>query len=213
MKFSQYLETPEKEKPQKIFVIFPGGFSPFHKGHKIQYDDIKKKFKGVDVDIMVSSGDTSRDGFTFTAAEKVEIIKSYGIPKERIHIVKDKTPEGKLIQRGSFWNLGNVVRTLPDVEETTPGVAIVQARGAKEDEGTRRPGVLVTGLKDLEEKYAGFKPYEYRIPKTTNSAHDISGSDIRQAIINKDESFLSKHLSPTAKNIVLKKERKESKKK
>jgi cytidyltransferase-like protein len=69
----------------KLIVIFPGGFHPFHKGHKSVYDSIKRKFPEADAYIAISDFTKDRP---FTAEEKKLIISSTGIDPNVVKVVK-----------------------------------------------------------------------------------------------------------------------------
>lgn len=69
----------------KTIVIFPGGFHPFHKGHKSIYDNIVRTFPQADKYIAISDYTKDRP---FTADEKKLIISSTGISPDAVKVVK-----------------------------------------------------------------------------------------------------------------------------
>lgn len=54
----------------KQLVIMPGGFHPFHAGHKALYDAARKSFPGADV-FVAATDDTSTRPFPFAVKEKL----------------------------------------------------------------------------------------------------------------------------------------------
>jgi len=81
MKFADYY----KEQNKRLIVIFPGGFHPFHLGHKSIYDNIKKTFPTADV-FIVATDYTEERPLSFD--EKKFIISSTGIDSNVIKKVK-----------------------------------------------------------------------------------------------------------------------------
>ena len=69
----------------KQLVIIPGGFHPFHKGHKSLYDAAVRAFPQADIYIAATS-DTSTRPFPFELKKKLAQLA--GIPKERFVEVK-----------------------------------------------------------------------------------------------------------------------------
>lgn len=64
----------------KQIVIFPGGFHPFHKGHKFVYDTLKKAFPAADV-YIASSNSTQERPFPFD--DKKVLATAAGIPTDK----------------------------------------------------------------------------------------------------------------------------------
>lgn len=75
------------EQAGKTIVIFPGGFHPFHLGHKSIFDNIQKTFPNAETYIAITGYTEERP---FTATEKKLIIASTGIDPK--HIVEVKSP-------------------------------------------------------------------------------------------------------------------------
>ena len=75
----------ENEQTGKTIVIFPGGFHPFHKGHKSIFDNIVKTFPNADKYIAIADFTKDRP---FTANEKKLIISSTGIDPNVVRVVK-----------------------------------------------------------------------------------------------------------------------------
>ena len=69
----------------KQLVIIPGGFHPFHKGHKSLYDAASKAFPKADI-YVAATADTSTRPFPFELKKKLAQLG--GIPKERFVEVK-----------------------------------------------------------------------------------------------------------------------------
>lgn len=76
----------EKKLNTRKIIIFPGGFHPFHKGHKSIIDNIEKQFPGSDTYIAITDFTKDRP---FTADEKKLIISSAGINPKKIKVVKN----------------------------------------------------------------------------------------------------------------------------
>src|SRR5210317_1184530 len=66
-------------------VIFPGGFQPFHAGHKSVYDHLVKTFPDADVYIASSPSTTERP---FKFEDKKYLAVSAGIPEDKFVMVK-----------------------------------------------------------------------------------------------------------------------------
>lgn len=75
----------EQSKNNKTIVIFPGGFHPFHVGHKSVFDNIKNQFPFADSYIAITDYTAERP---FSANEKKMLINSTGIDINRIAVVK-----------------------------------------------------------------------------------------------------------------------------
>lgn len=80
----------------KLVVIFPGGFHPFHMGHKSVYDSIKRKFPEADVYIAISDFTKERP---FTANEKRLIISSTGINPNVVKVVKSPLRSEEILKQ------------------------------------------------------------------------------------------------------------------
>ena len=73
---------------KKIFVIYPGRFHPFHKGHKSVYNYLTTKFGGNDV-YITTTGVTELPKSPFTFDEKKQMMITTGIPANKILNVKN----------------------------------------------------------------------------------------------------------------------------
>lgn len=73
---------------KKIFVIYPGRFHPFHKGHKSVYNYLTTKFGGNDV-YITTTGVTELPKSPFTFDEKKQMMIATGIPANKILNVKN----------------------------------------------------------------------------------------------------------------------------
>lgn len=69
----------------KVVVIYPGGFHPFHPGHASVYDHLLKKFPGADVYVAATNTTTERP---FTFDEKKFLANQSGVPMDRFVQVK-----------------------------------------------------------------------------------------------------------------------------
>ena len=63
-------EEPDNER---VVVIYPGRFHPFHKGHSSIYNKLTQKFPYADV-YITTSGKTDEDTSPFTFDEKKEMM-------------------------------------------------------------------------------------------------------------------------------------------
>ena len=85
---------------KKIFVIYPGRFHPFHKGHKSVYDYLSTKYGGNEVYI--------------TTTDKVELPKSpFNFDEKSKMMVLTGIPSNKIIQVVSNYNVNNLVGKIP----------------------------------------------------------------------------------------------------
>ena len=73
---------------KKIFVIYPGRFHPFHKGHKGVYNYLSSKYGGNDVYITTTDVvELPKSPFSFD--EKVKMMTLTGVPLNKIIKVKN----------------------------------------------------------------------------------------------------------------------------
>ncbi len=85
---------------KKIFVIYPGRFHPFHKGHKGVYDYLSTKYGGNDVYITTTDKvELPKSPFTFD--EKVKMMTLTGVPLK------------KIVKVAQNYNLQNLVGKIP----------------------------------------------------------------------------------------------------
>lgn len=73
-------ETPAN---QRVVVIYPGRFHPFHKGHSSVYNKLTQKFPYADV-YIATSGKTDPNTSPFTFDEKKEMMVSAGVDADKI---------------------------------------------------------------------------------------------------------------------------------
>lgn len=73
-------ETPAN---QRVVVIYPGRFHPFHKGHSSIYNKLTQKFPYADV-YIATSGKTDSIKSPFTFEEKKEMMTSAGVDADKI---------------------------------------------------------------------------------------------------------------------------------
>lgn len=85
---------------KKIFIIYPGRFHPFHKGHKGVFDYLSTKYGGNDVYI--------------TTTDKVELPKSpFTFDEKRKMMVLTGVPINKIIQVRQNYNLTDIESKIP----------------------------------------------------------------------------------------------------
>lgn len=85
---------------KKIFVIYPGRFHPFHKGHRGVYNYLSTKYGGNDVYITTTDVvEPPKSPFTFD--EKVKMMILTGVPLNKIIKVKNN------------YNIQNLVNQIP----------------------------------------------------------------------------------------------------
>lgn len=101
MKFDLLVEDIFKkhfivESAGKTIVIFPGGFHPFHLGHKSIFENIQKTFPDADSYIAITGYTEERP---FTAQEKKLIISSTGIDPNKIIEVKSPFRSEEILKK------------------------------------------------------------------------------------------------------------------
>lgn len=85
---------------KKIFVIYPGRFHPFHKGHKGVYNYLSSKYGGSEVYITTTDKvELPKSPFTFD--EKVKMMNLTGVPIN------------KIVKVAQNYNLQNLVGKIP----------------------------------------------------------------------------------------------------
>lgn len=85
---------------KKLFVIYPGRFHPFHKGHKGVYDYLSTKYGGSDVYI--------------TTTDKVELPKSPFNFNEKLQMMTlTGVPANKIINVTQNYNITNLENKIP----------------------------------------------------------------------------------------------------
>lgn len=85
---------------KKLFVIYPGRFHPFHKGHKGVYDYLNTKYGGSDVYI--------------TTTDKVELPKSPFDFNEKLQMMTlTGVPANKIINVTQNYNITNLENKIP----------------------------------------------------------------------------------------------------
>jgi len=85
---------------KKLFVIYPGRFHPWHKGHKGVFDYLRTKYGGNDVYITTTDV-VEMPKSPFTSDEKVRMMNLTGVPLNKIIRVKQN------------YNLQNLVGKIP----------------------------------------------------------------------------------------------------
>jgi hypothetical protein len=85
---------------KKLFVIYPGRFHPFHKGHKGVYDYLSTKYGGNDVYI--------------TTTDKVELPKSpFNFDEKSQMMVLTGIPASKILNVTQNYNITNLENKIP----------------------------------------------------------------------------------------------------
>jgi len=85
---------------KKIFVIYPGRFHPFHKGHKSVYDYLSTKYGGSNVYI--------------TTTDKIELPKSpFNFDEKSTMMSLTGIPLSKIIKVVSNYNVNNLMGQIP----------------------------------------------------------------------------------------------------
>jgi hypothetical protein len=105
---------------KKIFVIYPGRFHPFHKGHKSVYNYLTTKFGGNDV-YITTTGVTELPKSPFTFDEKKQMMITTGIPANKILNVKNN------------YNLQSVANQIPINIERDSIIFAVSEKDMAED--------------------------------------------------------------------------------
>jgi len=162
-----------KEQNQgKTIVIFPGGFHPFHLGHKSIFDGIQKAFPNADAYIAITDYTEERP---FTADEKKIIISSTGIDTSKVVQVKSPFRPEEILQK---YN--------PDKD------VVIFAVGEKEKYDPSRKSLFVRTKKDGTPSYFqdynanevlrpfGKHGYIYLLP-TVSFGKEVFGSNIKSA--------------------------------
>ena len=80
----------------KQLVIMPGGFHPFHAGHKALYDAAREEFPGADV-YVAATDDTSARPFPFDVKEK--LARLAGIPQDRFVRVRSPFQAQEIVSK------------------------------------------------------------------------------------------------------------------
>lgn len=160
---------------KKIVAIIPGGFHPFHEGHKSLYNWAVEEF-GVKNVYVAATNDTSTRPFPFES--KVKLAQMAGVPKERF------------IQVKSPFNAMSYKEILDDPENT----ALVFVRSEKDKEEQPLPdqirkkdgqmGYLVsyTGKENLQPSSVhGFMAYGPTVKFKFGNLQISSATGIRNA--------------------------------
>lgn len=75
---------------EKLVVIYPGRFHPFHKGHASVYNTLKQQYGGIADIYIATSGKMEPGKSPFSFEEKLEMIKLTGIDPSKV--VQTKNP-------------------------------------------------------------------------------------------------------------------------
>lgn len=108
----------------KQVVIMPGGFHPFHAGHKSLYDAAKQAFPEADV-YVAATDDVSQRPFPFAIKRKLATLA--GVDPE--HFVKVKSP----------FRAEEITSRLGDQAENT---ALIFVRSSKDKDKPPKPGAI-----------------------------------------------------------------------
>lgn len=80
----------------KIVVVYPGRFQPFHKGHKQVYDWLKKKFGNV---VIATSNKVEHPKSPFNFAEKLSLMNLAGVPSRDVEQVKNPYIASEILRK------------------------------------------------------------------------------------------------------------------
>lgn len=133
MKFDSLFENiltryiTEAALPRTI-VIFPGGFHPFHKGHKSVFENLEKKFPQADSYIAISDYTKERP---FTADEKKLIISSTGINPDKVKVVKSPFRAEEILKKYNP-KTDKVIFAVSEKEKADPAKASLFTRVKKD---------------------------------------------------------------------------------
>ncbi len=151
----------------KQLVIIPGGFHPFHKGHKSLYDAALKAFPQADI-YIAATADTSTRPFPFELKKKLAQLG--GIPKERFVEVKSPFRPQEITKHYDPQNTALIyVRSEKD-RDTSP-----QPDQTKKD---GEPSYLqsIHGLKKSELQPLSTHGYMAYLPTITFGSADMTSS-------------------------------------
>lgn len=73
---------------EKLVVIYPGRFHPFHKGHANVYNTLKKQYGGIADIYIATSGKMEPGKSPFSFQEKLEMIKLTGIDPNAVVLTR-----------------------------------------------------------------------------------------------------------------------------
>lgn len=177
MKFNFVIESILKkhiifEAAGKTIVVFPGGFHPFHLGHKSIFDNIQKTFPGADSYIAITDYTEERP---FTAEEKKLIILSTGIEPSKVIQVKSPFRPEEILKKYNP-KTDNVIFAVGEKEKYDPSRKSLFIRTKKD------------GSPSYFQDYVPGKPLEsfdkhgyiYLFP-TMRFGKDVFGSNIQSA--------------------------------
>lgn len=174
----------------KTVVIVPGGYHPFHQGHRALYDQAKKAYPGADIYLAATDVQTDRP---FPFKIKQALAKLAGIPTARFVQVKNPFQPREIVSNYDPDNTVLVfVRSDKDRNEAP-------VPGRKRKDGT--PGYLQPA-DDSMQPMSKFAYMDY-VPTVTFGKDMTSATQIRQAWPNMDteqKSQLVTTLYPTVAN-------------
>jgi hypothetical protein len=159
------------EQEGKTIVIFPGGFHPFHLGHKSIFDNIQKTFPSADTYIAITGYTEERP---FTAAEKKLIISSTGIDSK--HIIEVKSPfRAEEILKNYNPNKDKVIFAVSEKEKLDPSRKSLFVRTKKDGTPSYFQDYNSNNLAPF-----GKHGYIYVFP-SIKFGKDVFGKDIKSA--------------------------------
>lgn len=85
-----------EENSGKTVVIFPGGFHPFHLGHKSVFDLLQQKFPNADHYIAITGYTKDRP---FELKEKIDLMKAAGVNIKNIKEVKNPFRSEEILRK------------------------------------------------------------------------------------------------------------------
>jgi hypothetical protein len=144
--FEGILKKYISENIGKKIVIFPGGFHPFHLGHKSVFDNIEKQFPDTDTYIAITDYTEERP---FTADEKKLIIQSTGINGSKIKVVKSPFRSEEILKK---YNPKKdiVIFAISEKERNDPKKAGLFTRIKKDGTPSYFQDYTTTGLQPFE---------------------------------------------------------------
>jgi len=154
----------------KQLVIIPGGFHPFHQGHKSLYDSVQKAFPRADIYIAATS-DTSTRPFPF--ALKKNLAQLAGVPKNRFVEVKSPFRPHEITEN---YDADNTV--------------LIYARSEKDRDTSPQPGGIkkngesaylqpIHGMKEKDLQPMSVHGYMAYLPTVTFASDMTSSTEIR----------------------------------
>lgn len=176
MNFFDYFETAVKKLSKtKTIVVFPGGFQPPHKGHLKTYRMLQQHFPNAEV-YVYTSNDTTKRPFNFQ--QKKALWNAAGVSK----VIKSS---GTMYSAKQFLKDANI--------NNPEKVSVVFAVSDKE--AGRLSQVYYKNIDDKKHlEPVSQIAYRYIISKPDEDQQELSGTKIREAIIDNNTKKLNELL-------------------